>query len=1425
MAQRETVMIAYAYKPCRAFLAVAASLLPLIIFHPSVARAASLDYSSYFGRGGTTVISNVARDKYGFTYIVGATDSSENFPVTAGAYDTAYNGGAKDAFVAKISPENNIVFCTYIGGSGEDYGRGIAVDIYGNVYVTGATYSQDFPTTDGAWDRTLNGERDAFAVKLAPTGRRIIYSTYLGGNAWDYGKTIVVDNKTCAYIGGFTHGDFPVTTYAAQKTFGGAGDGFVTKLNAKGGALVYSTYIGGISWDGVNAMCLDAGRNVFIAGDTHSSNFPVTAGAYDTDTSRLQGNVCSIGYAAKLNATGVSFLYATLIGGKTSPASAGMSAISLDSRGRACVAGATSAPDYPVSLTAYQKTYGGGAYDGVITKLNAYGTGVLWSTFIGGSGDDRIYSLSVDTPTNTAFAAGSTSSSNFPVAGAASFQPVNNGLNDAFAAMLKSDGSALLSSTYLGGSGQEGEADTTTLALLPDKTIFVAGKTSSGDFPTTPTALQPIYGGGGTNGFFSVINPLMAQEYNRQPVALAGHDIFVETDADNATVTLDGSKSWDSDAGDSIVSYKWYDENDSLIATGPTPALTLSKGIHSIYLVVSDGSLNSAMFVEDTERDCSVTVAVSEGVFRINCGAETFDYTDPQNRWWMRDEAFYSLYRWGNIGGNVAGIYPGEIYNTDTPEIFKTNRYGGTDMHYRLEVPNGSYAVKLLMAETWWTEPGKRSFDVSVEGNVVLRNVDLFAWRGFATACERTVLVQVSDQSIDIDFPAVYADNALISAIEVAQVSVTDEAFLDFIQKKMFWYFWNECDPATGLVKDKENNWAAGSETVSSIATTGMGLSVLTVAANRGWVSRDEAYQRVKTTMNTFLNNPDFFNKEGFWYHFVDMHTGARSGASEVSTVDSGLFILGALQAAEYFKSVGYDPENIYKTADDLYRRMNWKYFTGVGNDYQKQFVSMGWAPEDGALFGALWENYCESVFVNLLALGAPNEDFRISTSAWTSMGRDYIDAFGYMHARSAPLFIHQYHNLYFDFRDKDDGFMDYFETANYATHTNRLGCLDDEGLGYEANAWGATACYGLDGGYHVYGSPDGWHDGTIAPTAAGTSIMFTPEESTRALRRMFFKYKQWSWGRHGFADSFKTNVNAKCPYAIGLDNGPLVIGIENYRTGLVHNTLMANPHMQAALGRAGFEAGSARPLAFASSHEAVWENADPSSVLPGKAFDGDMSTRWSSQHNGDPQWLCIDYRENRPVDKVTIAWEAAYATAYKVQASPDGHNWTDVYSTTAGDGGTDVIMFEPLQARFVRLYGTARVNPQWGYSVWDMSVSGSTQTVAAAAPQAAGEANPEFTPGETYAFPNPVKNGKNPTIHVECGLADHVELKFYDISGAGIHSAVIPSAPSVINGRYVYEYTWDVSSLASGVYLCHVTALKDGRNPIKILKKVAVIK
>ena len=1410
---------------CRHALLAVVAALPVLLLHSPVARAASLDYSTYFGKGGTTVISNVARDSYGFTYIVGATESPENFPVTAGAYDTAYNGGAKDAFVAKISPQNEIVFCTYLGGSGEDYGRGIAVDLSGYIYVTGATYSQDFPTTDGAWDRSLNGERDAFVVKLAPAGKRIIYSTYLGGNAWDYGKTIAVDYKNCAHIGGFTHGDFPVTTYAAQKTFGGAGDGFITRLNAKGSAPVYSTYIGGLSWDGVNAICVDAARNVFIAGDTHSSNFPVTAGAYDTDTSPLQGNVCSSGYAAKLNATGARFTYATLIGGKTSPASAGMSAIALDSRGRACVAGATSAPDYPVSLSACQKTYGGGAYDGVITKLNAYGTGVIWSTYLGGSGDDRVYSISVDTVTNTVFAAGSASSSDFPIAGAASFQPANNGLNDAFAAMLKYDGSTLLSSTYLGGSGREGDADTTALSLLPDKTVFIAGKTSSSDFPTTPAALQPIYGGGDTNGFFSVINLVMAQEYNRKPVALAGHDVFVETDSDNAAVTLDGSQSYDPDAGDSIASYKWYGAGGSLLATGPAPTLTLSKGIHHIYLVVSDGSLNSDMFVEDTERDSSVAVAVSEGVFRINCGAETFDYTDPRGGWWMRDEAFYSLYRWGNIGGNAAGVYPGEIYNTGTPEIFKTNRFGGTDMHYRIEVPNGSYAVKLLMAETWWTEPGKRSFDVAVEGNVILRNVDLYAWRGFATAYERTVLVQVNDQAIDIDFPSVYADNALISAIEVAQVSVADEAFLDFIQKKMFWYFWNECDPATGLIKDKEDNWAPGSETVGSIATTGMGLSVLTIAANRGWVTKEEAYLRVKATLNTFLNNPNFFNKEGFWYHFVDIHTGQRSGASEVSTVDSALFILGAIQAAEYFKSVGYDPDNIYKMADDLYRRMNWKYYTGTGNDYQKQFVSMGWAPEDNALFGALWENYCESVFVNLLALGAPDEDFRISTSAWTSMGRDCIDAYGYMHARSAPLFIHQYHNLYFDFRDKDDGFMDYFETAKYATHTNRLGCLDDEGLGYEADAWGATACYGLDGGYHVYGSPDGWHDGTIAPTAAGASIMFTPGESTRALRRMFFKYKQWNWGRHGFADSFKTNVNAKCPYALGLDNAPLIIGIENYRTGLVRNTTMANPHLQAALGRAGFEAGSLRRLAFASSHEAVWENADPSLVLPARAFDGDMSTRWSSQHGSDPQWLCIDYRDVRTVDKVTIAWEAAYATAYKVQTSLDGHEWTDVYSTAAGDGGTDVIMFEPVQARFVRLHGTQRVNAEWGYSVWEMNVSGSTVTVASAAAPLYAPLDPEFKAGEIYSFPNPARNGANPTIHVECGLADTVEFNFYDISGAAVRSALVSSQPSVIRDMYVYEYTLDTSNLASGVYLCHITARKDGKDPIKILKKLAVIK
>ncbi|OGS03131.1 MAG: hypothetical protein A2339_05045 [Elusimicrobia bacterium RIFOXYB12_FULL_50_12] len=1546
--------------------ATAFFLLPYSIF------ASTLDYSSYFGKGGTTVINDVKRDPAGNIYIVGETDASSGFPVTAGAYDTTFNGLPKDAFAAKISPDNKIIFCTYLGGIAEDSASSLAIDSSGYIYITGRTYSSNFPYTVISLSVPVIRKCDAFITKLSPDGKKLIFSEFFGGAGVDFGNCVAVDRYGCPYVAGYTQGGLKTTSNAIRMKYGGAGDGFITKFSANGQSVLYSTYLGGLSIDSVTSITIKNEKSLtpdpridsvpadflFVTGDTRSTNFPVTYGAYDTNTARISANSCVLGFVGKINLSTYKFSYLTLLGGETSSSKTSISAVAVDAYGNAYVTGTTSAIDYPTTVAAFQKVLSGGIYDAVITKLNPAGSGLIWSGYLGGNGSDTGFSVIVDT-SGSACVSGCTTSLNYPVMGSV-FQNSNNGASDIFYTKIVPDGSALESSGLLGGSGYESVK--VSIAQGKGSQIIIAGRTASTNFPVTENAIQPIFQGGTSNGFISTVDILKPFKVNHSPVALAGHDTFIETDAQQAAVTLDGSRSYDPDQGDTIVSYKWYDRAGNLVANGAKPSVTLTKGIHYLYLVVSDGISDSTEFVEDTERDSCVIVTVSEGVYRINCGAETFDLTDSKGNWWMRDEAFYSLYRWGNIGG-TASEYLGTIYNAEDPDLFRTNRAGGTDMHYKIELPNGKYAVKLMMAETYYQAPDQRSFDVSVEGVSVLRNVDLFAWRGFATPYEKTAYIQVNDQCLDIDFPMVHKGAALISAIEVASVDVTENDFLNFVQKKLFWYFWNECDPLTGHIKDKETNWEPSREIKSSIAATGLGLTAITIGASRGWITTSEAYERVKTTLNSFMSGMP--NKEGFWFHFIDMHTGERmayddGSPCEVSTVDSGIFILGALQAAEYFKSIGYDPDNIYQTADSLYSRMNWKYYTGIGSDYKKQFVNMGWYPEnDGYFTGGFWESYCESVLVNLLALGAPNESFRVSTSAWTSMGRDFIDAYGYMHARQAPLFTHQYHNLYFDLRNKDDGYMDYFETAKYATHTNRLACVNDAEQKYEPNAWGVTACFGLDGNYYVYGAPDGFEDGTIAPTAAGTSIMFTPEESLNALRRMYFKYKQWSWGKNGFADSFKINVNAKCPYALGLDNAPIIIGIENYRTGMVWNTSMANPHLSSALSRAGFSTGSARPLVTASSHEGEWENPDPASVMPQKAFDNDTSTRWSSQHGSDPQWLCIDYKTPRTINKVTIRWEAAYARAYKIQTSLDGHTWTDVFSTTDGDGGTDIITFDPAECRYLRVYGTQRANVSWGYSIWEINAESVSENVALhkpanassyitmppyynyvpsyafdglTAPAAPGDEgyfwasvpeyhpwisvdlgaptlinrivlfweqnshasnysiqvstdgsfwsainpdaggnfeacrakfvrlygnetqpvtyslwemqvfgfptdsplsftakapfiDPEFKLGEVYSFPNPALNSKKPTIHFECGLADRLELKFYDISGSELHSTQIASSPSVIGNKYAYEYTWDTSNIAPGVYIYSVKAEKNGASDIKVLKKLAIVK
>ena len=692
----------------------------------------------------------------------------------------------------------------------------------------------------------------------------------------------------------------------------------------------------------------------------------------------------------------------------------------------------------------------------------------------------------------------------------------------------------------------------------------------------------------------------------------------------------------------------------------------------------------------------------NEQVWRLNCGA-TSDYTDPSGNLWMKDESYASLSRWGFTNGNQASSTT-PISGTDLDPVFQTYRWGGTNMSYKIEVPNGVYQVKLMFAETYWTQSGKRIFDVALEGVRVLTHYDIYATKGFATADEYTFQATVNDGRLDITFPRISRDNALICGIEVKPVNVSDTAFLDFIQKKMFWYFWNEVDPQTGLVKDKENDWGSPTENVASIASCGFALSTYTVAASRGWISDNNAYLRVMTTLNTF--DTLLPNIHGFWYHFVDMSTGARAGSCELSTVDSAIFIMGALQAGEYFRSTHPD---VAAKADALYRRMEWAWFTNVGEPWQQKFINMGWKPEnDGVSFTipsgkpeggyyctGFWSGYCESVFVDLLGLSSPT--YYIDGSAWTDMGKWWADSFGYHFIQLPQLFTHQYHNLYYDLAGKHDTAADYFGNAIKATLVNRETCLNDPQQRYETNRWGLTSCDG-PGGYTAYGSePGGSHDGTVAPTAAITSVIFTPQESIAAAKYMYFQYKHHIWGKYGFCDAFNVGQGFKSNYVIGIDNGPMIIAVENYRTGMVKNTFMSNQYAQDALSLAGFRSFTQEPLITESS----CETADMRGI---KAFDGNWSTRWASQ-SSDPQWIEADYGSPKVISGVTIVWETAYGRSYKIQVSDDEKNWTDVYSTTTGDGGQDVIAFSPVTARYLRLYGTER-GTAWGYSIWEMAVN-----------------------------------------------------------------------------------------------------------------------
>ena len=372
--------------------------------------------------------------------------------------------------VASSASAVSLVYSTYLGGSGYDAGYGIAVNAGGNSYVVGITGSVDFPTQN-PFMASSPGTSAAFVTKLNSAGNGLIYSTYLGGNVDDYGLGIAVDAGGNSYLTGYTNSENFPTLNPFQATYGGgAWDVFVVKLNSAGNGLIYSTFLGGNGDDYGNGIAVDAGENAYVTGHTNSTNFPTLNPFQAT-----YGGGVNDAFVTKLNSSGSGLIYSTYLGGNGDDYSRG---IAVEGGGNAYVTGYTFSTNFP-TLNPFQASHsGGGGLDAFITKLNIVGSGLIYSTYLGGGSlEDYGIGITVDA-TGNAYVTGVTASTDFPTQNP--FQATHGGGFDAFVTKLNSAGSSLIYSTYLGGStGDEGNG----IAVDAGGNAYVTGRTTSANFP------------------------------------------------------------------------------------------------------------------------------------------------------------------------------------------------------------------------------------------------------------------------------------------------------------------------------------------------------------------------------------------------------------------------------------------------------------------------------------------------------------------------------------------------------------------------------------------------------------------------------------------------------------------------------------------------------------------------------------------------------------------------------------------------------------------------------------------------------------------------------------------------------------------------------------------------------------------------------
>lgn len=479
------------------------------------------------------------------------------------------------------------------------------------------------------------------------------------------------------------------------------------------------------------------------------------------------------------------------------------------------------------------------------------------------------------------------------------------------------------------------------------------------------------------------------------------------------------------------------------------------------------------------------------------------------------------------------------------------------------------------------------------------------------------VFAQTANDTSQVDEKVSSPDSTEpVNDVLAGKPRLDDKSLLDDLTQRTFRFFWETTNPENGLVPDRYP-----SPSFSSIAATGFGLTAYPIGVERGFITRRQARERTLNTLRFLWNAPQGPQPEGmsgykgFFYHFLNMETGERYARSELSTVDTALLLAGVLFAQSYYTADNPEQAEIRDLAEKIYSRVDWPWA-----QYNTDGITLAWRPETG--FHAVdWTGYNEAMIVYLLALGAPPEH-SLGPDAWQAWTERYDDVWGKYYNQEflmfSPSFGHQYSHIWVDFRGIRDAYMrerglDYFENSRRAAYAqyayaeaNPLGWK-----GYGDGVWGLTASDGPVNALLMYqgeerrfrgyaargiGYPDthegigkSFDDGTIAPTAAAGSIVFAPKLSIQAIREMRVRYGKHIYAEYGFLDafnpSFTYDVELKRGNVIpgfgwvaddylGIDQGPILLMVENYRTGFVWKVMRSNPHIRRGLIRAGFTGG-----------------------------------------------------------------------------------------------------------------------------------------------------------------------------------------------------------------------------------------------------------